>query len=376
MRSGKLVTRLDQYLFRQVFLGLVALTVGLTALTWLIQSLRFVETVINHGLSFLVFLHLTSLLIPSLVAYILPIAPYFVTEFTFYRLAGDRELTVMRAAGLSQFALARPAILVGLLATLTCFALNIWAVPTCYHLFRQYQWEIRSRVAAYLIQEGVFTPISDKMTVYLRTRDPDGSLRGILVDDARDASAHATILAERGQLIEGPKGPRVILFNGSRQEIDRQTGRLNMLTFKQNELDLGEDSAGPGQRLVDLPEVPLEQLLWGSPPNPADASRWLAEGHRRLAAPLTALSYTLIALYSSLCGAFRRHGAIVRPLGSIAAMVGLLAAGLAIGNFAARDTTWIPLIWAHATLPGLVCAWLIFGTALQQGGPRAVQRAT
>ena len=111
MRSGKLVTRLDQYLFRQVFLGLVALTVGLTALTWLIQSLRFVETVINHGLSFLVFLHLTSLLIPSLVAYILPIAPYFVTEFTFYRLAGDRELTVMRAAGLSQFALARPAIL-------------------------------------------------------------------------------------------------------------------------------------------------------------------------------------------------------------------------------------------------------------------------
>ena len=97
--------------FRQVFLGLVALTVGLTALTWLIQSLRFVETVINHGLSFLVFLHLTSLLIPSLVAYILPIAPYFVTEFTFYRLAGDRELTVMRAAGLSQFALARPAIL-------------------------------------------------------------------------------------------------------------------------------------------------------------------------------------------------------------------------------------------------------------------------
>ena len=30
----------------------------------------------------------------------------------------------------------------------------------------------------------------------------------------------------QGQLLEGKNGPRVLLMNGSRQEIDHQTGRL------------------------------------------------------------------------------------------------------------------------------------------------------
>jgi hypothetical protein len=55
MRSGKLVTQLDRYIFRQLAFALIAVTGGLTALVWLIQSLRFVELVVNHGLSIVVF---------------------------------------------------------------------------------------------------------------------------------------------------------------------------------------------------------------------------------------------------------------------------------------------------------------------------------
>src|SRR6476469_326048 len=112
LRSGKLITRVDRYIFHQLALALVAVTGGLTALVWLIQSLRFVELVVNHGLSLGVFVELTSLLIPSVVAVILPITTFVVVQFIYQRLAGDREITVMRAAGLSPFALARPALAV------------------------------------------------------------------------------------------------------------------------------------------------------------------------------------------------------------------------------------------------------------------------
>ncbi len=111
MRNGKLITRLDRYIFRQLALALIAVTGGLTALIWLTQSLRFVELVVNRGLSLGVFLDLTGLLIPSFVAVILPITTYVVIQFVYQRLAGDRELTVMRAAGLSPWALARPALM-------------------------------------------------------------------------------------------------------------------------------------------------------------------------------------------------------------------------------------------------------------------------
>ncbi|WP_431271272.1 LptF/LptG family permease [Dankookia sp. P2] len=103
------MTRLDSYIFRQLAAALLAVTIGLAALVWLTQSLRFIELVLDRGLSFLVFIELTGLLLPSFFAVILPITTFVVILFVYVRLSADRELVVMRAAGLSQWRLARPA---------------------------------------------------------------------------------------------------------------------------------------------------------------------------------------------------------------------------------------------------------------------------
>src|SRR5579875_3215708 len=127
-----LITRLDRYLFRQLVLALLATTCALVALIWLTQSLRFVQLVIDRGLSAEVFLELTGLLVPNFVAVILPITTFDVVQFVYQRLASDRELTVMRAAGLSQAALARPALLLTVFSMASCFLLNIWIVPAAF----------------------------------------------------------------------------------------------------------------------------------------------------------------------------------------------------------------------------------------------------
>ncbi len=366
MRSGKMISRLDIYIFRQVLLALVVATGGLTALIWLTQSLRFVDLVVNRGLSLFVFIHLTSLLIPSFIAVILPITTYVVIQFVYQRMATDRELTVMRAAGLSPWALGRPALAVALLATIAGYILSLWAVPTATSDFKAFQWEIRNRLAAFLLQEGVFTPLSDKLTVYVRSRDQDGSLRGILVDDARDPTAHATILAERGRLVDGPHGPLVVLFDGSRQVIDHQTGRLDILTFKQNQLDLNDaTSKEDAVRPADMSEQPLSALLDPHPYFERDKSKWKAEGYRRLTEPLTTLSYAMVGLFSALGGVFRRHGGVVRPLVTVGVMVGLLALGLAFDTLAARDNNLLGLMWLHAIAPGLICVWLLFAPTIR-----------
>jgi lipopolysaccharide export system permease protein len=365
MRFGKMITRLDIYIFRQVLFALLVATGGLTALIWLTQSLRFVDLVVNRGLSLFVFIHLTSLLIPSFVAVILPITSYVVVQFVYQRMATDRELTVMRAAGLSPWALARPALAVALLATLIGYGLSLWAVPAATADFKAFQWEIRNRLAAFLLQDGVFTPLSDKLIVYVRSRDQDGTLRGILMDDARDPTAHATILAERGRLVDGPHGPLVVLLDGSRQVIDHQTGRLDVLTFKQNEVDLNDATKDDVSRPVDMSELPLSALLDPHPYFDRDRAKWKAEGYRRLTEPLTTLSYAMVALFSALGGIFRRHGGVLRPLITVGFMVGLLALGLAFGTLAARDNSLLGLTWLHAIAPGLACAWLLFAPELR-----------
>jgi lipopolysaccharide export system permease protein len=366
MRSGKLVTRLDRYMFRQLAIALIAVTGGLTALVWLVQSLRFVELVVNHGLSLGVFVELTGLLIPSFVAVILPITTFVVVQFIYQRLAGDREITVMRTAGMSPFALARPALAVAGAALICGYLLNLWLVPASLASFREFQWEIRNRMAAFLLQEGVFTSVSDNLTVYVRSRDPDGTLRGILIDDGRDPTAHATILAERGRMMDSASGPRVLLLSGSREEIDHQTGRLNILTFSQNEIDLSDNTNNGGERLRDMSEMSLGELLNPHPFSKSDGPKWIAEGNKRLSAPLTSVSYAFVALLSVLTGAFRRHGSYLRPLVAIGAMVALLAIGLAVESLSARNNALLPLMWLHAIVPGVVCGWLLLGPQLME----------
>jgi lipopolysaccharide export system permease protein len=356
-------SRLDRYIFRQLLVALVSATVGLVALVWLTQSLRLIELVVNRGLSFGVFLRLTGLLIPNFVAVILPITIFVVVQFVYQRLAGDRELTVMGAAGLSPAALARPALILTFLVVIFCYVLNLWLVPVSYSAFREYQFEIRSRIAAFLLQEGVFTPISDDLTVYVRSRDRNGTLRGILVEDARQKNSRATILAQTGQLIDGPDGPRVVLHNGSRQEIDKTNGRLNVLSFSENTIDLAATNKSNEVRYRDAAEMGTGELLHPPPSVPhRDIGKLQVEAHRRLSTPLTAASFAMVALLSVLAGPFRRHGNLLRPLTAVLSVVGLLALGLAIGNLAARQTALIPLVYAQAVVPGLFCAWRLFGS--------------
>ena len=367
-------TRIDRYVLRQLLVALAGVSTALVTLIWLTQSLRFVELVVNRGLSFRVFFELTGLLLPNFLAVILPITTFVVVQFVYQRLAGDRELTVMRAAGLSPFALARPALALVAIVMVACFLLNLWIVPASFTAFREFQFEIRNRIVAFLLQEGVFTPISEDLTVYVRKRDPDGTLHGIIVDDGRDHDSRATVLAERGQLVGAGGAPSVELFNGSREQIDRQTGRLNVLTFAENTIDLAQTGKNGETRLRDYTEMSITELL-NPPPGlvaERDLPKLMVEASRRLSSPFTAFSFAMVALVAVLMGSFRRHGNLLRPLLAVLVMVALLALGLAVANLATRDPRLVPLIWVHALAPGLVAAWLLLGPELRLM-PRALQ---
>jgi lipopolysaccharide export system permease protein len=374
------MTRIDRYIFRQLAAALAAVSIGLAALVWLTQSLRFIELVLDRGLSLVVFIELTSLMLPNFFAVILPITTFVAVLFSYVRLASDRELVVMRAAGLSQWRLARPAVLVAMVATAICVFLNLWLVPLSHTAFRQWQFEIRNQLVGVLLQEGVFSQVGDDLTVYARYRDPDGTLRGILVHDQRESGAPVTILAEAGRITTTANGPRVTLLNGVRQQIEQSSAgaapgtpplRLNTLSFSENSIDLARTGRGDEARSRDSRERSIEELL---NPDPAeglrerDIRRFYAEAHQRLSSPLTALSFALVALAVALTGQFRRHGGGARIAVGIGIVVALLALGLTAGNMAARNIAWVPLIWVQAILPGVVATWWMMGAP---GLPRA-----
>jgi lipopolysaccharide export system permease protein len=361
MQTRLVLHRIDHYILNQLVLALTLVTAGLVALIWLTQSLRFIQIIINRGLSPVVFVRLTLLLVPSFVATILPITCFIVVLFVYSRLAGDRELTVMRAAGMSDVSLARPALVVAVVVTLVCYFLNIVLVPASLTAFRNYEFEIRNQIAAFLLEPGVFTPVADRVTVYVQSRGGDNNLKGIIIEDARDPGSVATILARSGQLLLTRQGPMVLLVDGSREQVDPRSGELNVLTFDRNILSLAQAAKSGEMDLTDSAEATLPQLLHPSDSlNRAEQSKWLVEAHRRLAAPLSVLGYTLIGLFAVLGGVFRRHGGWLRPTVAVLAVTLLVALSLGVDNLAARSPALLPLVWIAVLVPGAGAALLLF----------------
>lgn len=371
-------SRIDRYILRQLAGGLLAVTTGLAALVWLTQSLRFIELVLDRGLSLTVFIELTSLMLPGFIAVILPITTFIVVLFVYVRMNTDRELVVLRAAGLSPLRLARPALTLAMISVAIGYGLNVWLVPLSHGAFRMWQFEIRNQMAAILLQEGVFSSVGNDLTVYARSRERDGTLRGILVHDQREPGAPVTIIAEQGRISSTPQGPRVLLINGIREQLEKpvpgRPPRLTVLSFTENSVDLARATRQEEARARDSRERSVPELLQPDPEEelrPREIARFYGEAHQRLSAPLTALTYALVGLAVALTGQFRRHGGGLRLAVGIGITVGLLAAGLTIGNLATRNNAFVWLIWVHALAPGVIAFWWMAGAP---GLPRARSR--
>src|SRR5215831_4668915 len=123
------MTSLNRYILRQCFGVMIFVTAALSAAIWLAQSLRLIDLIVNRGLSVEVFLYLAALILPRFLDIVLPIGVFIAVLFTFNRLTGESELVVMRSAGLSQLALAKPVLVLAAMAFLILMSLSAFFLP-------------------------------------------------------------------------------------------------------------------------------------------------------------------------------------------------------------------------------------------------------
>jgi len=328
---------------------------ALTLVFFLVGSLRWIGYIVNRGLPASTFFYFISLLLPSFMVLILPIAAFCATLFVYYKLIMDSELVVLRAAGMSQMQLARPAIGLAGLAVVALYSITLYFMPVSLGAFKRLQSDVRSDYSAVVLQEGVFNNIAEGITVYVRERGSDGELRGILVHDSRDTEKPVTMMAERGALVRSERGPRVVMVNGNRQQVERPSGRLSLLYFDRYTVELSDLQSATHARWRKPGERYLHELFnpTDDPDDVANDEELIAEGHQRLAGPLQGLSFVLVALATLLSGQLNRRGQLRRVLAAFLCVAALEALALALQDVATRSLQTVPVMYAASILPSL-----------------------
>jgi len=297
----------SRYIARQLVHATLLVTISLTSIVWLMQALRFIDYIVNQGVSILLFLKLTLLLLPSLVLTILPPAYFCALIFTYHKMRTDSELIVMQAMGLDRWKLTKPALRVGLWLVLIAYSISLYVQPMSMRAFRDLQSFLRNNYVSILLQEGVFSSPVEGLTVFIRERHDDGTLEGILVHDSRKQGSDITMMADRGMLVQTPSGPRFLMEHGNRQEM--KNGKLSLLNYDSYTLDISLYTKEAGTRTRDVPELFLNELLSNDPNlSKQEISKRRSEAHQRIIWPAYTITLTFLALAVMLSGQFNRRG--------------------------------------------------------------------
>lgn len=349
---------IDLYIFRQTFIATVFVTLVLAALVFLTQSIRFLDLVINAGASGLMIWAQTFLYLPGFFEIILPIGMVASVLFIYNRLTMDSELVVLRVLGFSPLRLAKPALLLASFLGILLFIIMGWVAPASKTEALSMRQNIKAQMSSLIFREGIFNEAGKNLMVYIRDRDAKGELHGLIIHDTRDPKkSPSTVIAGRGVLVSSNAGQQVLVYDGSRQDIDPQTGVLRRLDFERYTIDLPEETKTDLKRWREPDERNINELFSALNDKAGEtrASRreFRVELQKRFLVPFLVPGFAAVGLSLLLIGAHDRRGQSKRILVAVAIVAILEILFLSSYNIAKQSSFGFPLMLLTVILPYL-----------------------
>ncbi|MEC9368228.1 MAG: LptF/LptG family permease [Pseudomonadota bacterium] len=204
-----------RYVFRQTASSFLLILLTLTAIVWLATALKQLDLLTSKGQSFYLFLQMTALALPNLMAMIAPNALLLATLQTLDRLNGDSELIIMTASGASVRRLSIPFISLAALLAAVLLVMNLYIMPLSLRTLRVFINQVRTDLISQVMRPGLFSSPENGVTFHIQDRALNGDLLGLVVQDERsDETQSMTYLAKRGQIVNSGERSYLVMREG------------------------------------------------------------------------------------------------------------------------------------------------------------------
>ncbi len=344
------MSRIERYVLRTAATAFLTGLVVLTGVIWITQALRQIDLLTSKGQTILIFILMTGLALPSLIAVIAPVALFAGVLYTLNKLNGDSELVVMAAAGVSPGRLLRPITALSIAVLAIVAAIYVQLLPWSFGAIENLTTFVRADFISNFARPGAFNDLTLGFVFHYRERTPEGALRGVFMQDRRDPEHVSTYIAEAGKTVEKDGSNYLQLSKGVLLR-PQAAGDSAMVSFDDYTIDLSQFSQALAA--VKRPrERSTAELLSPSAKDRADsalAGHIRSELLDRLASPLYALVAGLVAFAALGEARTTRQGRGLAIAGAILAFVairglGIAATTLTIGVPAAAVFVWaIPI---------------------------------
>lgn len=288
-----------RYVFKQATNALLLVLFSLTTVVWLATVLKELKLVTAQGQNAGLFLQMTALALPNLMAIIAPIALLIACFHTLSRLNADSELIVMNASGATIWRVAKPYLLLALIVSLFLVATNLYIMPASLRLLRELVVQVRTDFISQVLQPGRFSSPERGLTFYIRDRDRADNLYGLVVHDERDNAQTMSYLAEKARIQKQDDKAILIMTDGQIHRRKTDDPNIQIIEFDNYIFDLSQFGASSGSVQLKPRERFLHELINPDPKDPLykrNPGKFRAEIHERLSNPLYPILFALIAV--------------------------------------------------------------------------------
>jgi lipopolysaccharide export system permease protein len=303
---------LHRYLAKEILLPFAAGVLFLTQILLATQLLSQANILFGSGVSLVDVAAVIADLLPYLLGYVLPIAFLLGAVLGVSRLAEDREVVALGAAGLSPAWLVPVPMVLGAAVAMLGLWLSLVVAPAGLDQARARLTDIVKRNVTNDVTPGTFYDRIPGYTLYAE-RVRGGRWENVLISDRSDPAAPVLSLARGGRLEPVGVGEemRLVLDRGEvhREQLDRS--EYVVADFRRGTLVLGLGTALSDQSaLVRAGSDDVRHILATAEAARArgdvvEARRAEANLHRNIAAPLAVIPFALLAVP---LGAARRAG--------------------------------------------------------------------
>ncbi len=298
----------SSYIFRKTLVGFTACISVLIALIWFSRALSFVKYVTENGVAIDRFLYLFILILPWLLLFIVPISLLAAILIVYNRLITSNEISILKNAGLTKISLIKPAAYLSIICTLFCFSIALFFMPYANKELRLSRNDLRNNYTNLSINSQTFESLKS-MTMYVKDRDANNQLSGILLHDERNPSYSSTITSETGHIVAEANSALLYMEQGTVQKFNYDTKKSEILHFDNYVFNLTEGDENEDKLRWKSKERYLSELM--NPEAEAteeDLARFRTEIHQRFTYPLLPIIFSIIALSCIMRGSFNRRG--------------------------------------------------------------------
>lgn len=306
---------LERYILSRAAVLSIGTLAATLLMVWIVQALTRLDLVTTNGQSALVFLKISTLILPSIVPEVLPFAIAIAVAQTLSVMNADSELVVISAAGSPRSTVMRPILILALGASLLSFAVSNVLDPLARLEFRTLVAAARADLISLVLQEGTFRKLDDGLYVQISERLPGGDLGGVFVADSREKDVDLVYYAKEGSVADA-KGSKILLMRDGMIQRKVGPGDVSVVRFNSYAFDLSQFAPADDSITMFAKDRSLAFLLDPDPNDPMYKKlpgEFRAELHSRLSAWTLPLVFALIGL--SVAGDPRSHReARVSPL--------------------------------------------------------------